>query len=65
MNKKWDQRRLVDVSPLQMVAARHVIELVAKIAITVIEVNVKEEFGESDRPDQNHPVIRGECRSGA
>jgi hypothetical protein len=48
-----------------MVAARHVIELVAEIAITVIEVNMKEEFGESDRPDQNHPVVRGKRRAAA
>src|SRR5215469_16478537 len=54
MREEGNQRRLVDVSPLQVLAARHVIELIAEVAVAVVEVEVKDEFGERDGPDDGH-----------
>src|SRR4029077_1866231 len=54
MDQKRDERRLVKVSPAEMVAARHVVELVAEIAVPVIEVDVQDEFGYGDGPDEGH-----------
>src|SRR5690348_9227083 len=54
MAQKRDERRLVNVSPAEMVAARHVVELVPEIAVAVIEVDVQEELRESDGPDDGH-----------
>ncbi len=51
VDEKRNQRRLVDVSPGKMIAARHVIELIAEVAVAVVEVDVEEEFGERDGPD--------------
>ena len=50
------ERRLVDVSPLQVVAARHVVKFIAKIAVAVVEVDVEEQLGEGDGPNYSHPA---------
>ncbi len=52
VNQKRNERRLVDVSPGEMIAAGDVIELVAKVAVAVVEVDVEEEFREGDGPDE-------------
>ena len=55
------------VSPGEMVAARDVIELIAKVAITVVEVDVEEQVGESDGQNDQHSasqqrsVVAGGC----
>ena len=56
MDQEWDERGLVNVSPGEVIAAGHVIELVAKVAIAVVEVNVEEQFDQGDRPNQCHAV---------
>jgi len=45
MDQEGNERRLVDISPLQVVAARHVIELIAKVAVAVVEVNMEQQLG--------------------
>ena len=54
VDEKGDEWRLIDVSPTEMITARNVIEFVSEIAIAVVEVDVKEEFGEGDGPDDGH-----------
>jgi hypothetical protein len=54
VNQERDERGLVNVSPLQVVGARHVVEFVAEISVAVIEVDVEEKLGEGDGPDQGH-----------
>ena len=54
VDEKWNERRLVDVSPGEVVAARHVVELIAKVAVAVVEVDVEDEIGEGDGPDHGH-----------
>jgi len=51
VNQKRDEWWLVDVSPGEVIAAGDVIELIAKVAVAIIEVDVEEEFGEGDGPD--------------
>ena len=36
--------------PTAGVAARHVIKLIAKITITIVEVDMEDELGQRDRP---------------
>ena len=43
VDEKRNQRRLIDVSPTQVIAARHVVELIAEVAVAVVEVDVEEE----------------------
>ena len=69
VSQEWNEWRLVDISPGKVIAARHVIELVAKVAVAVVEVNMEEEFGKRDRPDDRHTkseeglvIARGNCR---
>ncbi len=57
-DEKWDERRLVDVAPAEVIAASNVIELIAKVAIAVVEIDVKD-FGESDGPDDCHAAGKG------
>ena len=56
MDQKWDERGLIHVSPLQVVAADNVVELIAKVAVAIVEVDVKDELGEREKPDQEHGV---------
>jgi hypothetical protein len=35
-----------------MIPANHVIELIAEVAVAVVEVEVEQEFGERDEPDE-------------
>jgi len=41
MKQEGDKRGLIDVTPRQMVTARDVIEFVAKIAVTIVEIDVE------------------------
>ena len=54
MGEEGNQRWLVDVSPLQVVAAGYVVKLVAEVAVSIVEVNVQDDFGECDGPDDGH-----------
>lgn len=54
MNQEWDERRLVDISPGEVIAADDVIELVAKVAVAVVEVDVEEQLCEADGPDDGY-----------
>ena len=59
VDEKWNERGLVDVAPGEVVAAGYVVELVAKVAVAVVEVDVEEEFGECDQPDDQPCLRRG------
>jgi len=37
-----------------MIAAGHVVEFMAKVAVAVVEVDVEEQFGESDGQHDQH-----------
>ena len=37
-----------------MIAAGDVVELIAKVAVAMVEVYVEEEFGKGDQPDDRH-----------
>ena len=37
-----------------MVAAGHVVEFIAEIAVSIVEVNVEKQFGERDGPNDSH-----------
>jgi len=37
-----------------MIAARHVVELVAEISVAIVEVDVKDELGQGDGPYDSH-----------
>src|SRR5260221_14342830 len=54
MNEERDERRLIDVSPGEVVAAGHVIKLVTKISVSVVEIDVKAKLRDSNRPDPSH-----------
>jgi len=54
MNQEWNQRRLIHIAPAQVVAARHVIEFIAKVSVAIVEVDMEEQLGESDKPDKRH-----------
>jgi hypothetical protein len=54
VDQKWNEGWLVDVSPGQMIPAGDVVELVAKISVAVVEVDVEQKFGEGDGPDDRH-----------
>jgi len=41
-----------------VVAAGDVIEFVAKIAIATVEVDMKEQLGKRDEPDQSHALSK-------
>src|SRR4029077_11750147 len=55
VDKERDERRLVDITPRQMIAASEEIEFIAKIAVAIIEVDVEEQLGKSDSRDNQHP----------
>ena len=40
VGQKRNERRLIDVSPGKVIAARHVIKFVAKIPVAVVEIKV-------------------------
>src|SRR5205814_9813914 len=54
--EKWNQRRLVNISPGQVTTTSDVIEFVAEISVTIVKVEVKEQFGHGDGPDKRHAV---------
>lgn len=54
MNEEWNQRRLVNVAPGEVVAAGDVVEFVAEVAVPVIEINVEQEIGAGNGPDEHH-----------
>ena len=56
VNQERDERRLIDISPGQVVAAGHVVELVAEISVAVIEVTVEQQLGQGDGPDYGHAL---------
>ena len=58
VDEKRNERRLVDIAPGQMIAARDVIELVAKVAVAIVEIDVEEQFGQGNRYCDAH--ARGE-----
>ena len=37
-----------------MIAAGDVVKFIAKVAIAIIEVDMKKKFGEGDGPDESH-----------
>ena len=67
VDQEGNERWLVDIPPGEVISAGHVIKLVAEVAIAIVEVAVKEQFGQSN--GQNHPHAAGEerlpARSGA
>jgi hypothetical protein len=38
-----------------VIAAGYVVKLVAEISVAIVEINVEEQIGEGDDPDQGHP----------
>ena len=54
VDQEWNQRRLVDISPCQVISAGHVVKFVAEVAITIVEVAMKEQFGEGDSQNDRH-----------
>src|SRR5205814_5034635 len=60
MDQKGNQRRLVDIAPAEMIAAGHVIELIAEIAVSAVEAKMQKEFGKGK--DQNDQHAAGEKR---
>ena len=47
---------MIDVAPGEMIAARHEIELVAKVAVAIVEVTVKDQLQRCDRQDGVHSI---------
>ncbi len=45
VNEERNEWRLVDIAPGEMIAASHVIELIAEVAVAVVEVDVEEKLG--------------------
>ncbi len=56
MNQERNERRLIDVSPLQVVAAGNVVELVAEVTVAVVEVNMEYKIGQRNGPDHRHAI---------
>jgi hypothetical protein len=56
VNEKRNEGWLVDIAPGHVIAAGDVVELIAKVAVAVVEVDVEEQFGESDGPDDGHAL---------
>ncbi len=54
VNQEGDERWLVDLPPSEVIAARHVIELVAEVSIAVVEVDVEQQIRQGDGPDGRH-----------
>src|SRR5216684_2974812 len=54
VDEERNQRRLVNVSPGEVITARNVVELIAKISVAVVEVDVEEEVGQGDGEDNHH-----------
>jgi hypothetical protein len=54
MDQKGNQRRLVDIAPAEMIATGHVIELIAEIAVPVVEVEMKKKFGKGKDQNDQH-----------
>jgi hypothetical protein len=50
------QGRLVHIAPGEMVAAGHVIEFVAEVAVPIVEVEVKQEICECKEENADHPA---------
>src|SRR5439155_7916270 len=42
VNQERNERRLIDVSPCEVVAAGHVIKFVAKIAVAIVEIKMQQ-----------------------
>src|SRR4029077_9239440 len=51
-----DQRRLVDVAPRQVSAARHEIQFVAEISVEAPRIEMNRELGECDVRDDGRPA---------
>ncbi len=56
MDQKGDEWGLVDVSPGEVVAAGHVIELVAEVTVTIVEENVEPESRQGNSPNHRRAV---------
>ena len=54
MDQEGYERRLVDVSPGEVIAAGHVIQLVAEISVAVVEVDVEQQIRQGNGPDDRH-----------
>src|SRR5205814_7712971 len=54
VDQERNERRLIYVSPTEVIAARNVIEFVAKISVAVVEINVEQQLGERYQPDYDH-----------
>ena len=54
--EEGDERRLVDVSPGQVLSAGHVIHLVAEIAVAIGSEELKEEKCGGDEEDNRRPM---------
>ncbi len=61
VDEKGDERGLVNIAPGEVIAAGNVVELVAEVAVAVVEVDMEEQLGECDEPDDQHAA--GEERS--
>src|SRR5882762_3658177 len=56
MDQERDERGLVDISPAEVIAAGHVIEFVAEVAIAVVEVKMQQEVREGKQKYNDHAV---------
>ena len=53
-HEKRYEGRLVDITPGKVIAAGHVVEFVAEISVTIIEIDVEEQIGDGDGPNRSH-----------
>jgi hypothetical protein len=59
MSQERDQRRLVNITPAQVVATGDIVEFVAEISIAIVEVDVKKKLGKSNGTNDRHSVRKG------
>ena len=56
VGQERDERGLVDVSPGKVITTGHVIELVAKVSVAIVEVDMKQHICQGNGPDDRHAV---------
>src|SRR5215469_3999684 len=54
MDEERNERRLVDVSPGEVIAAGDIVKFIPEIAVAIVEVEMKEELGQRYGPDDRH-----------
>src|SRR5207302_8213126 len=59
VDQERNERRLIDISPGQVIATGHVIKFIAKITVAVVEIQMKQKFSQRDGANDGHAGCHG------